>query len=168
MGKKFNPYRFPKDAAAGETKTFELFQRVLLEGPRADEFWFQTSSGGIRLRAGGNTPRNTGRRWLHADYVPYKRGYVRPDTSDRWATIPDVTLRSEWHIRVIPHVVIFSYGVWVNNPRLYSRDHLFGLEGMLTVPEGGSEDHPEVLQRHAYQTDDEVVEAAIRCIKGKI
>jgi hypothetical protein len=178
MSNKFDPFNDPKDAAAGKAKAFELFQRVLLEGPRADEFEYTVPPRGFKLVAGCRTPRSLGDRWRHADYVPDKRRYVRPDLSDPWVSVPDIRTRCRWFIRVMPHPVIFSYGVLVSNPRLDRPDHLFGREGMLGVSEEQELDRNDPnylfklreryqkLGRHAYPTDDEVVEAAISCIKG--
>jgi hypothetical protein len=179
MSNKFDPFNDPKDAAVGKAKAFELFQRVLLEGPRADEFEYTVPPRGFKLVAGCRTPRSLGNRWRHADYVPNKRGYVQPDPKDlRDGCVPDIYTRCDWFIRVMPHAIIGSYGVWVRNPRLDRPDHLFGREGMLGVPEEQELDRNDPnylfklrerfqrLGRHAYHTDDEIVEAAIRCIKG--
>jgi hypothetical protein len=181
MSKQFDPFNNPKDAEAGKAKAFALFQRVLLEGPRADEFEYEVPPCGFMLVAGCRTPRSLGDRWLHADYVPHKRSYFPPSHEDlRYGSVPHISTRCSWHIRVHPHPVIFSYGVWVSNPRLDRPDHLFGREGMLGMSEEQELDRndpnyrfklrerSQTLGRHAYPTDDEVVEAAIRCIKGKM
>lgn len=153
------------------TPAHQLFHCVLREGPRADEFYFQTAQGGIRLQAGCNTPRNAGKRWLNADYVPDKRGYIRPTEREtiQGFTEHDISQRCDWFVRMEPNDITGTRGVWVTNPRLSQRDHVFGLEGELVIPENYYADGDRYqLQRHAFAKDDEVVAAAIRCIRGRM
>jgi hypothetical protein len=115
----------------------KLFQRVLLEGPRADEFFFIRPDNNMRLYVGCNTPRRINGRWYGANYVPYKHHYVRPEGDALERPIPgDIWNRARWHVSL--------------------------------KPQNTDPHHPDAQQWHLCCTDDEIVEAAIRCIKGRM
>jgi hypothetical protein len=154
----------------------KLFQRVLLEGPRADEFFFIRPDNNMRLYVGCNTPRRINGRWYGANYVPYKHHYVRPEGDALERPIPgDIWNRARWHVSLKPqNTAVGIWGVRVYNPKLFPTSHAFVCaEDPKEFERRNAElrndpHHPDAQQWHLCCTDDEIVEAAIRCIKGRM
>lgn len=153
-----------------------LLHRVLLEGPRADEFYIIRSDGTLRLRAGGNTPRRIEGRWDGAAYVPHKLHYIRPTSIEEDQPIWHRHREHSrwWYIFLAPQSAAGIWGVKVENPKLFPVYHAFvcaedpdGFKARQAAFEPDQYDRYR-QEWHLCSTEDEVVAAAIRCIKGKL
>jgi hypothetical protein len=150
-----------------------LFHRVLIEGPRADEFYFVSSKNRLHVLSGCGTPRYIRGRWYCAHYAPDKRGYQRPDEYERENPIPgSIWQRSTWHISLAPQSAAGHWGVKVYNPRQYPVNHAFVMsddpaEFDRRTVEREEFTSPDAQEWHRYEMADELVAAAIRCIKGQ-
>jgi hypothetical protein len=153
-----------------------LFHRVLHEGPRADEFYIVRPDNTLQLRAGCNTPRRIDGQWHGAAYVPYKLHYVRPSSIEQDEPIWHRHREHSrwWYIFLAPQSAVGIWGVRVENPKLFPVYHAFVCT---EDPEGfkarqAERDHDQYdryrQEWHLCSTEDEIVAAAIRCIKGKL
>lgn len=153
------------------SSVYDLFERVLREGPKPDEIEFWDDGPSLVLSL-DEAPFGCGDNWSHADYVPGQDEfyYERPSARKaREGLAPDITLRCTNHIRIMPHPVVYTIGIWIINPFLEQPNHIFGLRGEL-VTHGHVDDRmtdPNYLNRHVFETEDEVVVATITCINAR-